>query len=112
MGKLRIESKKDLRLVGRAIREGWDYDRKAVIQALMDCVKSGDPELMLEATDRLLRGDEIELKRELVELKKAGDDNAIRLRLIELARNLGPDEVAKLASKAGLDNRAAIGVAE
>lgn len=103
MGEFRIESMKDIRMVGRAITEGWNYDRKMVVQALMDIVHRRDPDLMLEAIDRLQRGDEIELKRELVELKKAGDDNAIRLRLLELARHIEPAELAKLASDNGLD---------
>jgi hypothetical protein len=44
----------------------------------------------------------VEIKRELVELKKAGDDNAIRLRLLELARHIEPNELARLASKNGI----------
>lgn len=99
---MQIESKKDLRLISRAQREGWDYDRKEVVAALMEVVINRDPDLMLEAIDRLLKGDEIEIKRQLMELKKAGDDNAIRLRLLELARNIEPTELARLASENGI----------
>ena len=95
---MRIESKKDLRMVGRAIREGWDYDREAVTAALMELVINRDPELMLGAIERLQKGDEISIKseeaaikRELLELKKLGDENALRLRLLELARHIEPD---------------------
>ena len=105
-GKLRIETKKDLRMVGRAIREGWNYDREEVTAALMEVVLTRDPELMLGAIERLQKGDEIAIKseeaaikRELLELKKLGDENALRLRLLELARHIEPAELVRLASK-------------
>lgn len=106
---MRVESKKDLRLLGRAIREGWDYDRQKVIAALMEVVDNRDSDLMLGAIERLQKGDEIQIKlyeadikREMMELKKAGDDNAIRLRLLELARHIEPAELARLASENGI----------
>jgi hypothetical protein len=99
---VRIENKKDLRLVGRAIREGWDFDRAKVVAALMEIVESRDPDLMMDAIDKLQRGDEINIKREMLELKKAGDDNHIRLRLLELARHIEPTELARLASENGI----------
>lgn len=104
-GAVRIESKKDLRLIARAQREGWDYDRREVVSALMELVHKRDPDLMMDAIDRLQRGDEIDIKRELVELKKAGDDNALRLRLLELSRHVEPDELARLASENGITPR-------
>jgi hypothetical protein len=110
----RIESKKDMRLVRRAQREGWDYDRAEVAKALMEIVANRDPDLMLDAIDRLHRGDEIsiklyeaDIKRELMELKRAGDDNQIRLRLLELARHVEPSELAKIASENGIIDSAA-----
>jgi hypothetical protein len=106
---VRIESKKDIRMIGRAIREGWDYDRAEVAKALMECVLNRDPELMFEAIDRLQKGDEVQIKRELLELKKAGDDNAIRLRLLELARHIEPTELARLASKNGITTGTVVG---
>lgn len=101
---MKLNSKKDIRLVGRAIREGWDFDRKKVVAALMDVVERRDPDLMLEAIDRLQRGDEISIKREMLELKKLGDENHIRLRLLELARHIEPSELARLASENGIDS--------
>jgi len=97
-----IATRKDLRMVGRAIREGWNFDRSLVVSALMEVIESRDPELMLDAIALLMRGDEINIKREMLELKKSGDDNAIRLRLLELARHIEPTELARLASKNGL----------
>lgn len=98
---MKLETLADIKMVGRAIREGWDYDRETVISALMDVVKTRDPELMFEAIDRLQKGEEIQIKRELAELKKLGDENGFRLRLLELARLIEPAELAKLASKNG-----------
>lgn len=98
-----------MKLVGRAIREGWNYDRKAVVAALMELVTKRDPDLMLGAIERLQVGDalaikeqEAEIKREMMELKKLGDENAIRLRLLELARHIEPAELARLASQNGV----------
>ena len=111
----RIETKADMRMIGRAIREGWNYDREKVVRMLMDVVES-DPEMALDAIDRLQKGEEIdlkrqevELKRELVELKKLGDENHVRLRLLELARLVKPDELARLASEHGLTGSAVNG---
>ena len=100
---MKIESKKDVRLIGRAIREGWDFDRAKVVAALMEVIENRDHELMMEAIDKLQRGDEINIKREMLELKKAGDDNHIRLRLLELARHIEPTELARLASENGIN---------
>lgn len=99
---MRLETKNDVRLVGRAIREGWNFDRSKVVAALMELVDSRDPDLMMDAIDKLQRGDEINIKRELVELKKLGDENHIRLRLLELARHIEPDELARIASENGI----------
>lgn len=106
---MRIESKKDLRMVSRAVREDWNYDRTEVVAALMELVQNRDPDLMLGAIEVLQKGDlidlkreEVSIKRELLELKKLGDENALRLRLLELARNIEPAELARLASKNGV----------
>lgn len=95
-----------MRLVARAQREGWNYDRKEVVAALMDVVQSRDPELMFQAIERLQKGDEIaikqqeaDIKRELMELKKLGDEQQLKLRLIELARSIEPSELAKRLSQ-------------
>ena len=84
------------------MKEGWEFDRRAVVAALMEVVESRDPDLMLDAIGLLMRGDEINIKREMAELKKAGNDNAIRLRLLELARHIEPTEIARLASENGI----------
>jgi hypothetical protein len=111
----RPESKKDIRMISRAQREGWDYDREAVASALMEIVENRDPELMMDAIDRLQKGDEIAIKseeaaikRELMEIKKLGDEQQLRLRLLELARHIDPAELARLASSHGKHHSADI----
>jgi hypothetical protein len=89
-------------MVGRAIKEGWNFDRSAVVSALIEVIEQRDPDLMMKAIELLMKGDEINIKREMLELKKAGDDNAIRLRLLELARHIEPSELARLASQNGI----------
>ena len=89
-------------MVSRAIKEGWNFDRAAVVSALMEVIEQRDPDLMMKAIELLMKGDEINIKREMLELKKAGDDNAIRLRLLELARHIEPSELARLASQNGI----------
>jgi hypothetical protein len=74
----------------------------------MEIVQNRDPELMLGAIEVLQKGDlidlkreEVSIKRELLELKKLGDENALRIRLLELARHIEPAELARLASQNG-----------
>jgi hypothetical protein len=92
----RIETKKDIALARRAIKEGWEYDRSEVVAALFEVMALRDPELMIEAAKVLLLGDtvaakqaETEIKREKLELEKRQYDDKLRLRLIELATNAG-----------------------
>jgi len=99
---MRVERRSDLRMIGRAMKEGWNFDRSKVVSALMEVVESRDPEMMIDAIGLLMKGDEINIKREMLELKKAGDDNTIRLRLLELARHIEPIELARLASQNGI----------
>lgn len=84
------------------MRENWNYDRAEVVAALMECVANRDPDLMLGAIEKLQKGDEIQIKRELLELKKAGDENEFRLRLLEIARHIEPDELVRIASENGI----------
>ena len=101
-------------MISRAIRENWEYDRKEVTAALMEIVINRDPDLMLNAVALLLKGDEVSIKneeaaikRELMEIKKLGDEQQLRLRLLELARHIEPAELARLASQNSGDGEAA-----
>jgi hypothetical protein len=111
-GAVQVDGKKHVRMISRAIREGWQYDRAEVTAALMEVVLNRDPELMMDAIALLLKGDEVSIKaeeaaikRELMEIKKLGDEQQLRIRLLELARHIEPAELARLASKDGKPTR-------
>ncbi len=99
-----IETLKDIKLASRAMREGWDIDRAAVVAELMNILQTGNTECKLEAAKTLIRADLAELKHEEVAIKKQAADDERKLRLLEYLRSLPPGDVAKIAS----DHKAAI----
>jgi hypothetical protein len=98
-----IETRKDLRLVSRALKERWDVDREEIKKALM--VALGDPDLAIDAAKVLLAADVLDAKREEVEFKQQAKENEQRLRLLELAKSIPVAELAKLASENGIVGR-------
>ena len=99
---MEIESKKDMRLVSRAIRERWNVDREKIVAALMEVIESRDPELMIDAANLLMKADVIDVKRDELELKTQTDDNNQRLRLLELAKSIPASDLARIASENGI----------
>ena len=102
---MEITNKRDIRLVGRAIREGWPVTEEVkakVIAALMEIVDSRDPDLMLEAIDRLQKADKLNVDRESLKQKQSKDDEDRRLQLLELAQRIPVGELARLASENGI----------
>jgi hypothetical protein len=97
---LEIKTKKDLRLVGRAIRERWGVDKEAIKLALMGCLR--DPDLALDAAKILVAADAIDCKREELEDKREAKENEQRLRLLALAQSIPVAELVKLASENGI----------
>ena len=95
-----IETKADLRLAGRALRNKWNVDKDAIKAALMTAIQ--DPDLMIEAAKVLLVADSLDAKREEMEAKKEARENEQRLRLLELARSVPASELARLASQNGI----------
>ncbi len=89
-------------MTGRAIREGWDIDKKEVAEALMDVIRQRDPDMMLEAAKLLILADGINVKREELQAKQDAKDAEHRLRLLELARLIPVDELARIASENGI----------
>lgn len=98
-----IETKADLRLAGRALRNKWNVDREAIKAALMSAIR--DPDLMLEAAKVLLVADSLDVKREEIEAKKEARENDQRLRLLAVARSVPATELARLASENGIVSR-------
>ena len=95
-----IESKADLRLAGRALRNKWNVDREAIKAALMTAIQ--DPDLMLEAVKVLLVADSLDVRREELEAKKEARENDQRLRLLAVARSVPATELARIASENGI----------
>ncbi len=98
-----IETRKDLRLVSRALKERWNVDREKIKQALM--VALGDPDLAVDAAKVLLVADALDVKRDEIEFKQQAKENEQRLRLLELAQSVPVAELAKLASENGIVGR-------
>jgi hypothetical protein len=97
---LEIETRKDLKLVGRAIRERWNVDKGAIKLALMGCLN--DPDLAIDAARILVAADAIDCKREELEDKREAKENEQRLRLLALAQSIPIAELTKLASENGI----------
>ena len=98
-----IETRKDLGLVSRALKERWNVDREKIKHALM--VALGDPELAIDAAKVLLVADALDVKRDELEAKQQAKENEQRLRLLELAQSVPVTELAKLASDNGIIGR-------
>lgn len=98
-----IETRKDLRLVSRALKQRWNVDREKIKEALM--VALGDPDLAVDAAKVLLVADALDVKRDEIEFKQQAKENEQRLRLLELAQSVPVAELAKLASENGIVGR-------
>ena len=100
-----ITNKRDIRLVGRAIREGWPVTQEVkekVVAALLDVIAARDPKLMVEAIDRLLKADKLNVDREALAQRNQAADEDRRLQLLEIARRIPAGELVKLASESGI----------
>ncbi len=97
---LDIEKTMDVKLVGRAIREGWNVDKKAIKAALMQCLT--DPDLAIDAAKVLLAADAIDCKREELEEKRKAGEQQRKLQLLELAQRVSVGDLARIASDNGI----------
>ena len=104
---MRIEDRKDLRLVERALRNRWDVDKEKIKEALMKCLS--DPDMAVDAAKVLLVADALDAKRDELETKKQAKENEQRLRLLELARSVPATELARIASEHGIIGRSSEG---
>ena len=102
-----LESKNDLRLVGRAMKEGWNVPRAKVVRALVEALQ--DPDLMIDAAKLLIAADAMDIKREELEAKTNGDSESRRLQLLAIAQRVPASDLAKLASKHGIVGTEATG---
>ena len=95
-----IEKTMDVKLVGRAIREGWNVDKEAIKAALMECLS--DPDLAIDAAKVLLAADAIDCKREELEEKRKAGEKQRKLQLLELAQRVSVGDLARIASDNGI----------
>ena len=99
-GVMELRTKADVKLVGRAISENWEYDKGEVIEALRVALR--DPDLSIDAAKVFAKLDEVNIKRRLAELRIEEANEKQRLRLLEFARSLSPDELARLSQQSGV----------
>lgn len=99
---MEIRTKADLRLVGRAVRAGWDVNKEDVKAALMSVIALGDPELIIDAAKVLVVADSLDAKREETQRRKEEKEFEQRLRLLELARTVPAPELVSIASSNGI----------
>jgi hypothetical protein len=100
-GDVEVEKNSDIRLIGRALREGWDVPKEKVVDALLECIENRDPDLMLGAAGLLMKADELDLKRMALEQKQDDESGEQRLRLLELAQRSSASDLAKRAKQLG-----------
>ena len=99
---MELTTKRDIRLVCRAMNEGWNVNRSKVLDALMVVLETSDSDkLRVEAAKALIKADELNAKREAIQQRQLSSDSDRRLQLLELAQRIPASELAKLASDNG-----------
>ena len=95
-----IDTKNDLRLVGRAMKAGWNVPKEKVVRALLEALQ--DPDLMIDAAKLLIAADALDIKREELEAKTSGDSESRRLQLLAIAQRVPAGDLARIASQHGI----------
>ena len=95
---------RDTRMMERALRERWpikpEYREKIIASLLLIIAdRSASPRERTSAAKALLHADEINLEEE--KLRQA-DEHEYRARLVDIAKHLGTDEVARLSAVSGV----------
>lgn len=101
---MKLENAADVKLAARALRSGWLKNaadkRQAAINCLFDIVENSDNDkLRVMAFMALVRADEADIKRDIVEAKKRAMNEERKLRILELIRTLPPAEIENLAEQ-------------
>ena len=97
---MEIDSRNDLRLIRRSMREGWDVPKERVIAALLQAMQ--DPDLLIDAAKLLIAADALDIKREELEAKTSGDSESRRLQLLAIAQRVPIGDLARIASEHGI----------
>ena len=97
---MEIESRNDLRLIRRSMRQGWNVPKERVIAALLEAMQ--DPDLLIDAAKLLIAADALDIKREELEAKTSGDSESRRLQLLAIAQRVPVGDLARIASEHGI----------
>ena len=97
---MEIESRNDLRLIRRSMRQGWNVPKERVIAALLEAMQ--DPDLLIDAAKLLIAADALDIKREELEAKTSGDSESRRLQLLAIAQRVPIGDLARIASEHGI----------
>ena len=100
---MEIKTASDINMVGKALVAGWldgfEERRRKAVHDLFDVIEnSGDEEMRIKAFTALVRADAADLKRQEVAIKKQAVDDARRLKLLELVKQLPPGVLARIAA--------------
>ena len=100
---MELNSLAEVKMVGKALAAGWldgfEERRRKAVHDLFDVIEnSGDEEMRIKAFTALVRADAADLKRQEVAIKKQAVDDARRLRLLELVKQLPPGVLARIAA--------------
>ena len=97
---MEIESRNDLRLIRRSMRQGWNVPKERVIAALIEAMQ--DPDLLIDAAKLLIAADALDIKREELEAKTSGDSESRRLQLLAIAQRVPIGDLTRIASEHGI----------
>ena len=97
---MEIESRNDLRLIRRSMRQGWNVPKERVIAALLEAMQ--DPDLLIDAAKLLIAADALDIKREELEAKTSGNSESRRLQLLAIAQRVPIGDLARIASEHGI----------
>ena len=100
---MELSSLAEVKMVGKALVAGWldgfEERRRKAVHDLFDVIEnSGDEEMRIKAFTALVRADAADLKRQEVAIKKQAVNDARRLRLLELVKQLPPGVLARIAA--------------
>lgn len=100
---MEIKTASDINMVGKALVAGWldgfEERRRKAVHDLFDVIEnSGDEEMRIKAFTALVRADAADLKRQEVAIKKQAVDDARRLKLLELVKQLPTGVLARIAA--------------
>ena len=96
---MELTKRGDVRLLGRAINEGWPVPielRQKAVDALEKLIDGGD-KLSIVAIETLLKASELNGKLTAIDQRQSSGNEDRRLQLLELAKRIPIAELAEIA---------------